>query len=123
MVLWLTCGLTAEQAKMLMNSKSSPVSHTMPLKVFRTEFPQCSLGGIPAVIWVVVEQVYGHRSCSTSAVPFWCVFDCELAVFWTIPGAENSKNLFSPIGLCTWRNIQHKSDLILLQEFEGNRVI
>ena len=41
-------------------------------------------------------------------------FDCGLAVFWAILGAETSNNLFSSIGLFIWRNIQPKSVLMLL---------
>lgn len=113
MVLRLTCRLASVQAKMLMGSKSSPVSLGTPLCACETEFPQSPSVGISAVIQVM----YGHGSCSTSAVCCWCLivgFVCGLAVFWAILGAETSDNLFSSIGLFIWRNIQPKSVLILL---------
>lgn len=131
MVLWFTCGLAPVQAKMLMGLKYVFVSHkvctcilqhsivclwdwTLPEFLKRDSWSYLGYCGTGAWPWKV------YHTCSTLLA-----FDCRLDVSWAILGAEISKNLFSSIGLCTWRNIQHRSDLILLtwQQFEGNRVI
>ena len=67
-VLRLTCSLAPVRVKMLVGSKSSPVSHSSPLCAHKTEFPQSSSGGILGVIQVIVGQVCGHGNRSTSSL-------------------------------------------------------